>query len=239
MTPVCSERHDPAGEGGTSPPGRPAVGLTAQRPRVDPSLSLFLGLYLLILAFFILLFSLSTIEEVKARAVLGSLSSTFGNEPAAGAAPAIRSGAGEAVRLIERDVMAALESLVRVAEVDVIKSGRLMRVALPAAVVFAPGAVSPRPSLYPMLDRIVATLSSPPAGLRVELEFAIAPDDGPETHPPPARRADAFAREMLARGAPPSRISIALAPRAADRAWLTFRVANDHSPGSGGPVAVP
>ncbi|MCG8508815.1 MAG: hypothetical protein MI741_06260, partial [Rhodospirillales bacterium] len=53
-------------------------------PQVEPSVptgshvtSLFLALYLLVLAFFIVLVTISTPEDVKSQAVMDSLSSTF------------------------------------------------------------------------------------------------------------------------------------------------------------------
>ncbi|MBL8660861.1 MAG: hypothetical protein JNM75_14030 [Rhodospirillales bacterium] len=190
--------------------------------RADPSVSLFLGLYLLILAFFILLVSLSTIEEKKARAVMESLSTTFGSERPAGSALGISGGDGSLP--VVQNFLAALARIVRVAELKTLGPGRLMRVSLPMAVVFAAGAETPRPSLYPLLDRTVATLSAPPPGLRVDFEFALAPGATVAGQALAARRADVFAREMLARGAPPARLSIALAPAAGDEAWLTFRI---------------
>lgn len=200
---------------------RPLVD-TEREIRAAPSLSVFLGLYLLILAFFILLVSLSTIEEMKARAVMESLSTTFGNEQPGDTTLGVNGGDNSP--LIVQDFVAAVARMVRVAEVKTLSPGRLMRVSLPAAAVFAAGADTPRPSLYPLLDRAVASLSSPPPGLRVEMEFALSPSGAASDQALAARRADGFAREMLARGAPPASLSIALAPEAGDDAWLTFRL---------------
>ena len=46
----------------------------------DPTLALFLGLYLILLAFFVLLNTMATIQEDRVKAVLGSLLSTFSTE---------------------------------------------------------------------------------------------------------------------------------------------------------------
>lgn len=203
----------------------PVIGWTSapadRTARIDPSLSLFLGLYLLILAFFILLVSLSTIEEMKARAVMESLSTAFGNEQPVGTTPGNEGGDGSS--LVAEEFVAAVGRMVRVAEIEVIEPGRLLRVVLPPSLVFA-AVDKPRASLHPLIDRAVASLSSPPAGLQVEMEFALAPGAEPASRALAARRADAFAREMLARGAPPALISIALAPAAGNNAWLTFRL---------------
>jgi hypothetical protein len=111
--------------------------------------------------------------------------------------------------------------------VKIVKPGRLMRAEVPAAGVFADDAPALRPAVQPLLDRVVAAVSSPPGRLAVTVEFALAP---PAEGSPPAltmARADALAREMLARGAPPDRLAVALAPQAGDALWLTFTIEGD------------
>lgn len=218
---------EPQCPGPVAPRGRPAAAwdasFVARRPTApDPSLSIFLGLYLLVLAFFILLVSLSTIEEMKARAVIDSLSATFGDARSSGTAAG--PGEGDPALLLERNLRATFASLVHVAELAIVKPGRLMRASVPAAVVFADKTATVRPALHPLLDRVVAAVSAPLGGLVVTVELALAP---PAEGAEPAltmARADALAREMLARGAAPDRLAIALAPRAGDAVWLTFSI---------------
>lgn len=210
-------------------------GLSVQEPvrraAGDNTLALFLGLYLLILAFFILLVSLSTIEERKARAVMDSLSATFaGIERPAG----YTGGTSEGDRwlLTERELVAAFAPMIRVVEVDIVKPGREMRIGLPSAVVFATGAADPRASIYPTFDRVVAALSSPPAGVRVDAEFSMDRPKGTAERTLASSRLDALVREMIARGAPPARLSIALAAETSDRVWMTFRIHDDRRGGA-------
>lgn len=205
----------------------PAVAPARQRRGGDPSLSVFLGLYLLVLAFFILLVSLSTIEERKARAVMESLTATFGDARPSGTS--VGPGEGDLALLLERRLAAAFASLVHIARVETVKPGRLVRAELPLAEVFVDEAAALRPALHPLLDRIVAALSSAPAGASVAVEVALAAaaETGEERLAP--ARADAFARELLARGAPPQRLSIALAPAAGVQVWITFAI--DRRPG--------
>lgn len=206
-----------------------------QKGSGDPSLSIFLGLYLLVLAFFILLVSLSTIEEMKARAVMESLTATFGNSRPSGTSTG--PGEGDPALLFERTVIAAFASLVHVARVEIVRPGRLLRAELPAAQVFADEAAALRPAVAPLLDRIVAAVSSAPGG-GVAVELALAATDEPGRRALAMARADAFAREMLRRGAPPHRLSIALSPQAGDQVWLTFARVGDtstaHAKASGG-----
>jgi flagellar motor protein MotB len=216
----------------------PVFGLAPARPKpsADPSLSIFLGLYLLVLAFFILLVSLSTIEEVKARAVMESLTAAFGNAKPSGTSAG--PGEGDPALLLERRLSAAFASVVHIAEIKIVKPGRLLRAELPVAQVFAEEEAALRPALQPLLDRVVAAMSGVPGRASVAVEVALAgaveAREGQEKLA--GVRADALARELLARGAPASRLSIALAPRAADRVWLTFTIDGRKQPtrGAGG-----
>lgn len=216
LTPDAARRHRQP----------PAFGLTPARakPNADPSLSIFLGLYLLVLAFFILLVSLSTIEEMKARAVMDSLTATFGNARPSGTSAG--PGEGDPALLLERRLTAAFASAVHIAEIRIVKPGRLLRAELPVAQVFAEEEAALRPALQPLLDRVVAAMSSAPGGASAAVEVALAgaaeARGGQERLA--AARADGFARELLARGAPAQRLSIALAPQAGDRVWLTFTI---------------
>jgi flagellar motor protein MotB len=202
----------------------PAFGLAAARPKAnaDPSLSIFLGLYLLVLAFFILLVSLSTIEEMKARAVMESLTATFGNARSSGTSAG--PGEGDLALLLERRLTAAFASVVHIAEVKIVKPGRLLRAELPAAQAFAEEDAALRPALQPLLDRVVAAMSSAPGGASVAVEVALAAAGDTGGEKLATARADALARELLVRGAPAQRLSIALAPPAGDRVWLTFTI---------------
>jgi flagellar motor protein MotB len=214
----------------------PAFGLTTGRPKpnADPSLSIFLGLYLLVLAFFILLVSLSTIEEMKARAVMESLTATFGNARPSGTSTG--PGEGDPALLLERRLTAAFASVVHIAEIRIVKPGRLLRAELPVAQVFAEEEAALRPALQPLLDRVVAAMSSAPGGAAVAVEVALAGATGTGARGGQERlaaaRADGFARELLARGAPAPRLSIALAPQAGDRVWLTFAIDGRRKPTS-------
>jgi flagellar motor protein MotB len=191
--------------------------------------STILGLYLLILAFFIVLVSLSSIEETKARAVLESLSETFSSADRDPSGSATGEDGGLAARnLVQQEIADTVSALLRIARIEIVKPGRLMRVALPASAVFNDHRVAVRASAYPLLDRIIASLSNPPAGVRVDLEFALA-----ESTSEPAltaRRADSFARGMLAHGAPPDRISVAIVAQPPGQSWMTFRIRSGDDP---------
>ena len=195
-------------------------------------MALFLGLYLLVLAFFILLVTISTREEVKANAVMDSLSATFSTILPPSTSPAAftaREDSIQAGQEFQERVTRLFATTLQVAKVESVQPGRLMRVLLPSDSLFFPGETRIRESRYPLLDRMVAAMSGRPPGVRYDMEFVIGIADGEDGILPVGQtlemaRAGAFAREMQSRGAPPDSISIGLRPGAGADAVIWFHV---------------
>ncbi len=183
------------------------------------TVSLFLGLYLLVLSFFILLVSISTREDLKSKAVMDSLTSTFRTIlPPSTDLTAFSAKEGEVVgQRFQEEITKIFTTAMRVIRVEIVQPGRLMRVAMPADSLFLTGDTEIRPARFPLLDRLVATLSGRPPGLRYDMEFVIGSAYTPDNDLPLRQtlemaRAGAFARAMLARGVPPDSISVGLKP---------------------------
>ena len=181
-------------------------------------MSLFLGLYLLILSFFILLVSISTREELKTQAVMDSLTSTFRTIlPPSTDLTAFSAKAGDLVtgQRFQEQITKIFTTAMRAIKVEIVQPGRLMRLVMPADALFLTGGSEIRPARVPLLDRLVATLSGRPPGLRYDMEFIVGSADTPDNDLPLRQtlemaRAGAFARAMLARGVPPDSISVGL-----------------------------
>ncbi len=184
------------------------------------STPLFLGLFLLILAFFILLVSISTLEKVKSKAVLDSLNSTFSTILPSGSSVTVFNAEEEEINageLFQQEITDIFTSAIEVAKIEIVHPGRLMRVRIPSDSLFFSGKSKIRDSRFPFLDRIVAALSNRPAGARYDMEFVIGAEyvDGrslPIAGTLEILRAGVFARDMMARGAPTDSISIGLKP---------------------------
>ncbi|NQV47690.1 MAG: hypothetical protein HQ504_07905 [Rhodospirillaceae bacterium] len=199
--------------------------MSAQEEFHDPteghggsSIALFLALYLLVLAFFILLVSISTVEEVKSQAAMDSLSSTFTTIlPPSLQLTAVSGSDGEVLagQQFQQEVTQIFSTTIQVTKVDVIQPGRLMRVKLNSDILFETDKADIRPSNQPLLDRIVASLSSRPTGFRYDMEFIIGTAYAVGKSLPIGEtleiaRAGVFAREMLGRGAPPDSVAIGI-----------------------------
>ncbi len=182
--------------------------------------ALFLALYLLVLAFFIVLVTISSLEDVKSKAVMDSLTSTFSSllPPTTDLTLfASREGdilAGEA---FQEEVSDLFATSIQVAKVEIVQPGRLMRVSLPADSLFMENSTEIREAQIPLLDRVVASLSGASPGLRNDLEFLVGSDTGKDGSLPAGKslemeRAGAFARAMLSRGVAPRNVSVGLLP---------------------------
>ncbi len=184
------------------------------------TLSLFLGLYLLVLSFFILLVTISTREELKSQAVMDSLTSTFRTilPPSTDLTGfSAKDGTVLIGQRFQEQITNIFTTTMRVIKVEIVQPGRLMRLVMPADALFFAGGTEIRPARFPLLDRVVATLSGRPPGLRFDMEFIVGSAYTPDNDLPLRQtlemaRAGAFARAMLARGVPPDSISVGLKP---------------------------
>lgn len=230
-----------------------------QPPAGDSSITLFLGLFLLILAFFILLVSISTIEKVKSTVVQDSLTSAFSTIlPPVTSPTTLTALEGEILAgpQFQDEVRGLFETSLQVAKVEVVQPGRLMVVDIPADVLFTPDEATFQPTQQPLFDRIVASVSGAPPGLRFDMEFVIGTPyvkerDLPVNQTLEIARAGAFAREMATRGVPPQNIVVGVRRgdpknvaiyfyvRSAEEAQLRFLDEEAPSPGSVPPRPIP
>lgn len=201
----------------------------------DNTLALFLGLYLLVLAFFILLVTISSLEKVKSNAVMDSLTSTFKTLiPPSTSLTAFQSKEGDVLagQQFQEEVTGIFATTLQVAKVEIVQPGRLMRVKMGADVLFHENRADIREAHFAFADRVVASLSGRPPGLRFDMEFLIGTPDG-VTRPfttgntLPMRRAASFAAAMEARGAPPDSMSVGFLPAQPDDVIINFFVRDE------------
>ena len=181
---------------------------------------LFLALYLLVLAFFMVLVTISSPEDVKSKAVMDSLTSTFSSLlPPTTDLTAFVSREGDmlAGQAFQEEVTGIFASDIQVAKAEIVQPGKLMRGIVPADALFLGDTAEVREGQIPLLDRIVASLSAGALGLRHDMEFVIGSPFTSEKNLPTGEtletaRAGAFVRAMHARGVPPESVSIGLKP---------------------------
>jgi len=180
------------------------------------AMALFLGLFLLVLAFFILLVSISTIENVKSKEVMNSLTSTFADLVTPVTDPTdFVSMQGEilAPEAFQERISGVFSTSVAVDRIKVIQPGRVMRIDLQALELFEDGKAVVRPGHTEMIERIVASLNANPKNVRFELAFLIGSTVSETAELPTSQtlemsRAGSFARLLIEQGAPPNSISV-------------------------------
>lgn len=146
---------------------------TPREPDKGASQPLFLSLFLLLLAFFILLNALSTIEPGRSDRVLESvqrsftaaLQSRFGDS-------ILEADPGQAIGESTRARIGAIfQQTLPVARVTVEPDGNPIYVSAPVARVYAPGAGGMTPVGEQLARQLAPLLASPPAGSVMELDI--------------------------------------------------------------------
>ncbi|MEQ8664744.1 MAG: flagellar motor protein MotB [Rhodospirillales bacterium] len=179
------------------------------------SVSLFLGLFLLILAFFIMLVSISTIEDTKSKQVMDSLSSAFAELMQPTTEPTqFVSKHGDVLEpdAFQAEMTEVFTTAVSVEKVSIVTPGRDMRVDLLARELFETPSLDLRVARLPMIDRVVASLNRNPPGVRFQIVImAAVKDPSAGVVDGVARtaleRVGAITRLLIERGAPPETVS--------------------------------
>ncbi len=150
--------------------------IDAQKPVPDTGPLMFLSLFLLLLAFFILLTAISTLEETKSRDVLSSLAATFKSDIIPdNTAEILVSTLGPVPE--PEDVIEDLERLwltaVPITRVDALTRGRTLQLSLPQTEVFVGGQPALRGDRQALLKATAFALAARLEGFSVQLHFTI------------------------------------------------------------------
>lgn len=204
----------------------------AKAPLKDPTLALFLGLYLILLAFFVLLNTMATPKEDRVKAVLGSLLSTFSTEILNTLNPTeftASIGNDLATKEFHREIRDFFEVAVPLSRVEFFSAGSIMKIRMPADQLFEPASIIIREDRSDLMYRVTRALKRRVAGLRYEVEFSTftGPFLGDEASAGKVieiARAGAFARAIEDGGAPVNSLTIGAQPGNPGEIELTFLV---------------
>lgn len=219
--------------------GEPADGLPrpalASRPGTS-SVALFLSLSLLLLAFFIVLNALSTTEDTRVQAVMGSLSRTFadgtlpeGTRFTGAVGPVVADS-----KTFEAALTDLIASTVPAAEVRQDSVSGITEVTMRADALFDDFGTELRAPRRSLLDRLVAALAIAPPGVAITMEFTLGTDydssrtggsgDGSGHVARQRGRAAAMAEAMVKRGVSPKAFAVGLEAGLGDQVRMRFRM---------------
>ena len=193
----------------------------------DSTMGLFVALYLILLAFFIVLTSISQQSSVRATAAMESVNAVFKQSGVADNGfntDELQSAASDPVLIeIER----AFSTAFNVKGEYAVSGGYIYQVQLPAANLFEAGSFRVRTDVHPVLDELLAVLKNSPDGQKQEMALLFGSGTGPvdreltRSQEIAVRRAGSFARYMEEREF--SNISSGFLPLSEGQIMVVFR----------------
>ncbi|MFC4349692.1 hypothetical protein ACFO5Q_17710 [Kordiimonas lipolytica] len=173
----------------------------------DNTMGLFVALYLILLAFFIILTALSTHTAARGSLAMESVNKTFtraGQSQTEDIDPRASTAAAEdpVLKAIQQRFFSELDIPGRFSEAG----GRAFEIQFPESYLFEPGAINMRRDMSPFMDQIIAALADVSSGGRQEVAFLFGTGGGAvareltRTQEIAVRRAGSLARYLQTSG---------------------------------------
>jgi hypothetical protein len=190
-----------------------------------------LSLFLLLLAFFIMLNSLAQFEARRTRVVLGSLAATFNVSDPSGQSRTLGSFVGhiEAVADLERDITGLLRTLVGFGSFELIRTGTLLSTTIDNEVLFTDVA-APSEALRSLAEPAALLLAAASNELIIEMTAYARPAGGKvigartAAIEAAAARAGAVVRTFAEFGVAAEQLVVALEDGRSNQTRIEFRV---------------
>lgn len=181
------------------------------------SLPLFLSLFLLLLAFFIFLNSISSFETGKSDRVLESIRSTFPGYGPGGEGTGLLDG--DEAGLVEQSLAVRLDEAFAFAfprlQPQIVNEADRIYVDVPLDRLFVDGGAEPRTTLDVLTRRVSAVLADPSSSQVLETQVLFGYSGGAgrlAANSVALNRADTVIQKMLAAGSPPRLTSVGFEP---------------------------
>jgi hypothetical protein len=188
-----------------------------QQNRSDSTLTQVLSLYLLLLAFFVILFNISKAEQFKTTVVTDSLNSTFASHGRATENPVpLASALGSLIAdpAFQQRIGELITAEIPISEVREIKPGTILEARVPIDALFAGDDVAP--DRLQFAESLAGALGGAPPGMHYDVEFMVGIAAGTESDADAGHRtlsmvrAGHLAARLVAAGAPPGQVAAGL-----------------------------
>lgn len=189
-----------------------------QKGNVDPTLILMLSLYLLLLAFFILLTTMSQFEQERTRKVLESVNVTFEGRVVATQSlpnPDAGTGALDGERSLTDQIESLFKQTIPAIEVDESADGTVLRIEMDARSLFRRGSTAFAPGRSALFRRLAEALTGPEGQARffeLAFEHAVPLGAGVGRDSLSVLRGGTVARHLGRLGVPAEKVSTAIWP---------------------------
>lgn len=200
----------------------------------DATLPIYLSLFLIILAFFVLLNALSLKEKKRAQAVVDSIGESFTVDPRLRFGKQALTGHGDGHQGVAglREIGTLFAAELAIATVTHVRPGEELEVLVPVWLLFPRDGVSLKPEREALLARIAQALRQPQAGDRYILEalISLSPREratvlssGQQAAQEDAiARAASLAHRLLAHNAPAESLTVGLENGRLEQVRLRF-----------------
>lgn len=179
---------------------------SVKRPNIGNSAALFVSVYVVLLAFFIMLNSMASFHKDRAQETMDRMRHKY-NIPKKIVAPEMLEniGAETSATTFFSDLKDIVASQMALDEVQVVESGDRMFIIFPTRLLFAPGQAEVRPEHWKFIERMADSVARWSKGNRIDVEFTIGYEGDMESSPSAAAhlqiaRAGSFARTLQAEG---------------------------------------
>lgn len=204
----------------------------------DPTLVQELSLFLLLLAFFIVLFNVSRYDSGRADAVGESLSSTFRSTGVPTRHPlqnTSQTGDAPGDELVLEKLSDLVRTEIDVVEVKVLRAGRLLQARFSTDRLFRPGTADLRADRGPLIAKLAGLVGNPAQGRRHKAEIFIGsdwvtPDQIRNSLPLPIERAAAVAERLVGGGALPGTVMGGIRPDDEGMVTILYRIDPEFRP---------
>lgn len=180
----------------------------------DGATLLYLGVFILLLAFFILLNSISHFHDEKVGAVIRSVDEAFSSQAVLTGSAGDRQKVREEAARALQDLGDLIRAELPLAKVEAGTETGTLHVTMPASALFVGDGIAIRPDQQALMDRVARALEPRRHGVSVRAELLFSTRDVPDTGPLVAR-AGALARALSALGANSAWMSVGLEKGAA------------------------
>lgn len=177
---------------------------------------LFVSLYVVLLAFFILLVSISSVDKKKMEQVAEGISEAFSIPRELITAEITEDvGAEQEIHRFFDEMQQSVATLVPLQKLKILRAGQTMEIRIPMDELYSSGEKSLRADRQGFIDRIAATLQPWAKDYRIEIDALLARENALRDAANAAdtlevARAGSFVRTLIARGVQPNLVRIGI-----------------------------
>lgn len=207
---MTAQHENELGDGELQGRSLPQVPKLNPGRRYSPGMMPFLSLFLLLLAFFLMLSSLSRLEVTRTEAVLGSLSSTFRSDEQAGVQRKLGSASGPVIgaEALEATLTDLMRTAVGINAHEIFRVGKTLTTTFAVDDLFIARSAEPKETAITLAELFADATATEPAGLTFGVTLVMRGTAGVGSLP--VARGEALSTLFVSHGVDRQQLAVAL-----------------------------